>query len=78
MHTRLTPLVFAAAFAFGGVEICGYQIGCSSQFGSVRLDGGDQQVRVVRAPGIDRVVDNDLVFGSCSFTILPNSLGLAA
>src|SRR5262249_1865392 len=71
-------LGFCSPLVFGGVEagIFGHQIGCSSQFGSVRLDGGDQQVRVVRTLGIDCVVDNDLVFRLLQLHHLAELVGL--
>jgi hypothetical protein len=42
----------------------------------MRVDSGDQQVAIIRPLLVDLVIDDDLVLASCSFTILPNSLGL--
>src|ERR1700738_1988643 len=44
----------------------------------MRLDSGDQQVRIIWSPRVDLVIGDDLVLRLLQFTILPNSLGLAA
>jgi hypothetical protein len=50
----------------------------SSQLGSVRLDGGDQPVRVIRALGVGHVADIPGFSASSGFTILPDPFDLAA
>src|SRR6266436_6240706 len=65
MQTRLTPWAFRRCLVLGGVE-CGvrcHHVRRTPQHCSMRLDGGNQQVRIARTPIIDLIVDHDLVLG---------------
>src|SRR5262245_51311719 len=62
MQTRLTPSAFAAD---EGIEcsIRRHQVWRSTEQRLMRLDCGDQQVRIMRPLSEDLVIGNDLVLG---------------
>src|SRR6267378_8272914 len=61
----LDALCLRRCLVLGGVE-CGvrcHHVRRTPKYCSMRLDGGNQQVRIARTPIIDLIVDHDLVLG---------------